>query len=122
MPTLKFVRTRQNENTPYSDVSSTLHERHSYRFYSDNTRLSRIVRYTFTTRSALNAYMNDPERFTNRDASNAYDADHGIVTRAVVLDGNNSGSVRFNPVTSTYDVTPMTEDEANAWVMEIAVA
>jgi hypothetical protein len=125
MPTLKFVRTRPDENTQYynSNVSlSRLQERHSYTFIVNGIGLTRTVENTFTTRSALNDYLNDPERFANRDESNAYDAEHGIVTRVAVLDGNNSGSVKFNPITSTYDVTPMTEAEANAWVTEIAVA
>jgi len=127
MPTLKFVRIRQDENTPYyrdnSGVSySVLADRHPHTFNVDDIGLTRTVEYIFTTRSALNDYLNDPERFAKRDESNAYDAEHGIVTRVAVLDGNNSGSVKFNPITSTYDVTPMTDAEANAWVMEIAVA
>ena len=127
MPTLKSVRTKQDENTLWNtddggvsrSVYSVLADRHPHTFNVDDTGLTRTVEYMFTTRSTLNAYLNDPERWAKRDESNAYDAEHGIITRTVVLDGNNSGSVKFNPITSTYDVTPMTQVEANAWVTEI---
>ncbi len=127
MPILKFVRTRQDEDTPYygndgNDISrSVLADRHPHILTADDTGLTRTVEYTFMTRSVLDAYLNDPERFAKRDESNAYDTQHGLITRVIVLDGDNSGSVKFNPITSTYDVTPMTEAEANAWVTEIVV-
>lgn len=124
MPTLKIVRTRPNNDVEYYNVTTDAYQRillrHSFEIINVNrTELARVTEYTFATRDALNAYLNDSDRIATRDEFNAYNDQHGITIRLAVLDGENSGRVKFNSTTNLYDVISMSETEADAWVTEL---
>lgn len=129
MPTLKIVRTRPNHDIEFShgvsdDIAQILAIRHPHdtvNYILGDAVLARGTDYIFTTREGLDAYLNDPDRFSRRNDGNAYNVTHGTTTRLAVLDGENSGWVKFNSITNSYDVISMNEDEADAWVTELAM-
>lgn len=127
MPILKFVRTRPNYEVEYFNPGDNVFQILAIRYPYDgrtylmgDAGLSRVSEFTFASRDVLDAYLNDPQRWAKRDEANAYDIEHGITTRIAVLDGENSGSARFDSTTSTYVVTTMSEAEAEAWVIEFS--
>ena len=126
MPILKVVNVKPNndvmnyvrdDNSHYMLAIRHPHDKETYSI--GNTGLANAIEYIFTTRDALDAYLNDPDRWAKRDEANAHNTEHGIITRLAVLDGENSGPARFDSTTSTYVVTTMSEAEAEAWVTEI---
>lgn len=126
MPMLKFILTRPHDNIEFfhtgDNVFQVLKARYSYEertFVLDDLGLTRGSEFTFETRDVLNSFLNDPDRWAKRAEANAYNTEHGIITRVAVLDGENSGSVGFDSVNNTYIVTSMSEAEAEAWVTGI---
>ena len=124
MPILKFVRTRPNRDVKYysgnTDAFQRVLSRHSFDISKiEHTELASVIEHTFATRDALNAYLNDSDRIATRDEFNAYNDQYGITIRLAVLDGENSGRIKFNSTTNSYDVISMSETEADAWVTEL---
>lgn len=124
MPVIRVVRTRPNADVEYYNINTDAYQRVLSRHSFDTSRVQytdffSIIEYNFATRDELNAYLNDSDRIAGRDEFNAYNDQHGITLRLIVLDGENSGRVKFNSTTNLYDVISMSETEADAWVTEL---